>query len=232
MQWRRIERLCEKFNCDAILSLEFFDSDFLVTNTEKVKDVKDKNGKITKTPYFYAEGIGKVKLGFRVYDSKNKNISDQYMTEHSKKWSAEGKTKQLALAALLSRKDGINYISKDLGMAYAERISPHWITVYRHFYRKPKKDMQFSSGVRKSQVNDWEGALNDWLISLKSTKKKVAKRSMFNAALAYEVLGDLEKAKKMASEAYTIYKLKKARNYVGTLDYRIREEERLRQQME
>ena len=232
LNWREVDRLCKKYGCDAILSLEFFDTDFVITNSQKVEEQKDKDGKVTKVKVFYAEGVGTLKIGYRLYDPQNRSIVDELVDQRNGTWNAKGRTAQEAAATLMNRKAAIISMSKTSGSMYGKRISPHWITVYRHFYRKPKKDHNFITGVRKAQTNNWEGALEDWInASNNSPKKKVRKRAMFNIALAYEVLGDLDNARKWAQDTYSGYGLKKARDYVRVIENRMWQEQRLEEQM-
>lgn len=233
LPWDQVDQICNEHKCQALLSIEFFDSDFLVTRTEKVEEQKDKNGEVKKVKIYYAEGVATLKIGYRIYNLDQNVILDEYTDQRNQSWSAKGNNPQQALASLMTRKAAINNLSRNSGSLYAKRITPHWITVYRHYYRKPKKNTAFITGVRLAQTNNWEDALKNWEDASKNAKKeKTRKRALFNAALAYEVLGDLETAKVWASDAYATYGLKKARDYVNTLQYRIREEERLKEQMD
>jgi tetratricopeptide (TPR) repeat protein len=106
--------------------------------------------------------------------------------------------------------------------------------VRREFYNKPKKSKYIQQGVRKSEVADWEGAIESWMKVFDSKDKKDKKavgKAAFNIAVAYEVLGDLEKAKEWAAKAYTEYEDNEANDYYRKLQDRIREEAILKAQL-
>ena len=85
-------------------------------------------------------------------------------------------------------------------------------------------------GVRRSEVADWNGAIEAWSKVL-NAKRRIAGRATFNIAVAYEVLGDLEKAKEWAAKSYTDFREKRGNDYYNDLVYRIREEAEIRRQV-
>jgi hypothetical protein len=117
-------------------------------------------------------------------------------------------------------------------LVYGARISPTWYTVHREFYKKIKKDANFATGSRRAQVNDWNGAVEAWSRAAQSRNAKVAGRAAFNLALAYEVLGDLDNAKRWVNKSYADFGNKKARRYAGILDQRQWEAQKLAQQLQ
>jgi hypothetical protein len=85
--------------------------------------------------------------------------------------------------------------------------------------------------VRYSEVADWKGAINVWMKVVEKGDRKDAGRAAFNIAVAYEVLGDLEKAKEWAARSHTEYEEKDADEYYKKLVNRIREEAVVNQQL-
>ena len=64
-----------------------------------------------------------------------------------------------------------------------------------------------------------------------NAKRRIAGRAAFNIAVAYEVLGDLEKAREWASKSYVEFNEKRGNDYYNILVYRIREEAEIRRQV-
>lgn len=224
LSWMEVERICKKYSVDAVLSLESYDSDFIMTNGKRDLDKKDESGKPVRE--FYAKGIGSVEIGFRLYDPKEKSVVDQYQFNHRMDWETKGSTLNDAMKAMLDKNAAIQRVSKDAGIIYAKRLTPTWITETRYFYNRPKKDKNLAAGVRKSEVADWEGANDSWLKAIEKPKKeKVRGRAAFNIAAAYEVLGDLEKAKEWAGKAYVEFGDKKGNDYVNILIRRMNNEQ-------
>jgi hypothetical protein len=229
MSWDEVSGLCDKYHADAILAVEIFDSDFLVTNPVQIIKQAAEGAIITGGGY-NVNGIAIVNFGIRLYDPASKKIIDEYQVSHRLNFNAGGFTVQDAVNYVLDKVEAVNQTSYYAGMVYGERITPSYYTVVREFYDRPKKNNDLRIGVRKSEVADWNGAIESWTRAL-NAKRKVARRAAFNIAVAYEVLGDIEKAKEWARKAYTEYEEKRANDYYNMLVYRQREESIIRRQV-
>ncbi|MFW5793612.1 MAG: DUF6340 family protein [Bacteroidota bacterium] len=227
LSWDEIEKICKKHDVDAVIVLESFDSNFLITDGSRKVTKKDSEGKESALREFYAEGVATVKLGFRMYDPARKEITDEHMFQHVKKWESTGNALQIVLGGLIDNNKAVNETAIVSGSVYANRISPQWQRVNREFYTKGRGNADFKIGVRRATVNDWEGAMEAWHKSVNSSKRKTAGRSAYNLALMYEIMGDLETAKEWAQTAYIDYGIKKGRKYSNILQRRIREAELL-----
>jgi hypothetical protein len=234
--WTKIEALCSLYNADAVVAFEMFDSDFILTNgkRKKTKEVKDANGKKQEVEVdeYYAQGVANVAIGFRLYDPKAHTIVDQQRFTQTRTWDAAGNTIQEALAALIIKSEASKQVARSASDAYAFKIAPMPIYIQREFYAKSRKSETLEEGARQGEVSDWEGAIETWEKGLNKGKKKDRGKIAYDMAVAYEVLGDLESAKKWAQKSYVDYGNKKARNYSKTIEYRMREEEKLKKQME
>ena len=223
LSWEEVENLCRKYGTDALLVLETFDSNFIVTNGSREVEQKDREGNVRKSREFYAEGVATVNLGFRLYDPARKVIIDEHLYGHNRKWEAKGTVLQLAIGGLIDQRQAVLEVSHAAGRLYANRISPNWYRANRDFFTKGKGDANFNIGVRRATVNDWSGAMEAWKRSANSSKRKTAGRSYYNLALMYEIQGDLDTALSHAQRAYTDYGVKKARSYSNILRRRIRD---------
>ncbi len=234
LNWAEVEHLCNKYKSDGIYSIEVFDSDFLITSNPLKLDLKDNAGNITTAPQFKATGVAVVNIGIRIYDLKTKTIADEFRTTNRLNFEASGVSVDAAVKSLLDKVEAVKQVSYETGFNYGKRISPWYYKVTRYFYNKPKKSKYLQQGVRKSEVADWEGAIESWekvLTSKNKKDKKAVGEAAFNIAVAYEVLGDLEKAKEWAAKAYTEYEDKDANDYYRDLQNRIREENVLKSQL-
>jgi hypothetical protein len=82
-------------------------------------------------------------------------------------------------------------------------------------------------------TKDWEAALQTWSeIYDGSVKTKIRAKAAHNAALACEVLGRLDDAQKWLSKSYIEKGYKPTLNYSEIIDTRIREQEKLKKQLE
>lgn len=231
MDWNTIESICKKYQTDAVILLETYDSDFIVTNTEKDVEEKNSDGKTVKTHKYYAQGIASVNLGYRLYDPKNKTITDQYMFSHNRTWEGVGNNATDALTHLIGKSQAIQAVSSDAGYEYGRRIAPMYTRVSRSLYTSGKDNIALASGAKKAQVNNWEGAIEDWKRALSMGDEKSKGRAAYNLAVANEVLGYLHESKKWAQTAYTEYDNKQAKSYVPLLDDRINDAAKLADQL-
>ena len=229
MSWTVITNLCQKYKADAALVLETFDSDYILTHG-RAKVQQNEDG--TPALSFYAEGVGTVNLGFRVYDPSQKVISDEFQFNHEARWNAGGSSITAAVEGLMNKTEAVKQVSYDAGSLYGQRITPTYYRVRRYFYDKPKRNHKLTEGVRKSKVADWQGAIESWQEAMKIAKKRKHRgRIAYDIAVGYEVLGDLDKALDWASKAYVDYKEKWADDYVRQLKNRINEEAVVREQL-
>jgi len=235
LSWHDIEELCKRYEADAVVAIELFDSDFIVTNGKRmVKKTIDQNGvkKEIEVPEFYAEGVGNVTMGFRVYDPANKNIVDQQVFSQSNTWQATGATVQDAIAHLIARNNAVAQVSNMAAADYAYKIAPMPVRISREFYAKKRREPALKIGTRMADVNDWQGALDTWRNAIpQAPSRKIAGKLCYNTAIAYEVFGDFTEAENWASKAYVEYGNKKARGYRYILTQRVSQEQRAEEQM-
>jgi len=234
LSWTEVTKHCQKHNADAVMSIEIFDSDFIITSNPFQEEVKGKDGVVSQVTKYMATGVTVLNIGIRIYDPKTKKIFDEYRVTERFNTEASAVNAQDAVNSLLDKVEAINRTSYNVGYAYGKRISPYYYTVKREFYDKPKKSKYLQEGARKSEVSDWEGAIESWLKVFESKNKKDVKaygKAAFNIAVAYEVLGNLEKAKEWASKSYTVYEDKEASDYYKALKKRERNEAVVQNQM-
>ncbi len=235
LDWNTIQRLCRSYGADAVVAIEIFDTDFIVTNGKRdvMREVVEKDGtkRQVKAVEFFAEGVGNAKIGFRLYDPKERTIADQQLFNPSNTWNTVGNTLTDAMGKLMQKSDATRYVSRMAGSTYASKIAPMPVQLSRFYYSKSKSVPEVGQGARQAEVGQWEAAIQTWRRRLSSpTETKDAGKLAYNLAVGYEVLGDFDKAKEWASRAYVDYGNKKGRSYNSLLDQRLRELDILSQQ--
>lgn len=93
-----IAKICDQYNTDAVAALEIFDSDC--------------SGRIVV-----------IKMGFRLYDRKNKSIADQHYYTFQSKWKRSHSLTNTTLQNKYSESNAINQAAYDGGVKYGQRIS-------------------------------------------------------------------------------------------------------------
>lgn len=234
LPWAEVNQLCNKYNTDGIVALELFDTKFIID--KGVRDIveKIKDGDIekeVKKKQFYAKGIGTSNLGFRLYDPKQQSIIDQKMFTENSSWEKTATSANDAIALLIDKGEAMKQVSYNAGINYGARITPVPITITRPFYDRPKKSAALTKGSRLADTNQWDKAIETWSAAISGADVKIAGRLAYNVAIAYEVLGDFVNAKKWAAESWVSYGNKEAKEYSDNLNYRIRQENLLKEQM-
>jgi hypothetical protein len=223
LDWEKVTELCKKYDVDALVSLETYDSDWIVTNGTKKKG----EGGIQ----IFARGVATVNCGFRLYDPEDRTIADQYHFSHQELWETGGGSIIAAVGALMNKNAAIQEASFAAGIVYGERITPSWIRIDRDYFRKSKGDPYLAEGARMMEVNDWDSAIEALNEAVETGHPKTKGRAAHNLAVVYEILGNLDEAKRWASDAWGRYGNKKSRDYGYHLTRRINEQRVLEQQL-
>jgi hypothetical protein len=234
LDWYTVEQLANRYQADAVLTLENFSSDFVITDQQRLikKTVTEGNtSRQVEVQGIYVEGVATVSAGFRLYDPKERNIIDQQRFEKRNLWSAEGETRTLAMALLISKADAAQVVGEMAGAGYATKIAPIYAKINRAFFPKSKTDPSVAQGARLAEVDQWEQAIETWQAALYDADEENGGMLAYNIAVGYEVLGSLELAKQWAGKAYTDFGLKKGRTYVKILNGLINQQALLNQQM-
>ncbi len=233
--WEQVDALCLEYGADAVLVLEKFSSDFVITDKKKMikKTVgSGKDAKEIEVQGIYLEGLAAVSAGFRLYDPQNRNIFDQVNYDKTNLWSAEAETSSQAAALLIDKVYATQYVGRMAGASYAHRIAPMHVSINRTMFEKPKSNPSLAMGSRFAQVGQWEEALDSWHRGLDQINdRKTGGRLCYNIALGYEVMNDLENARTWAGKAFTDFGYKKGRTYAQEISMRIMQEEIVREQL-
>lgn len=211
LSWEEIEALCDKYQADAIVAIEKFDSDFIIIPG--------------------ASQVATVKAGIRMYDPALKSIIDQYQYSHKENFGTGELSIEAAINGLISKNAAVKEASYEAGIAYGRRLSPSWYRISRKYYRKSKGDDVFAEGARMMEINDWYAAKEALLLAMDTGHRKTKGRAAHNLAVVYEIEGNLEEAKVWVQAAWGKYKNKKSRDYLYDLNRRINEVARVNQQM-
>jgi tetratricopeptide (TPR) repeat protein len=232
--WNEINSLCNRFGGEAVISVEIFDTDFIVT--EGKRRVKKTVGsgddrREVEVDEFFAEGVGNIKIGIRLYDKLNQRIIDEQLLNETNTWRSAANSKAQAIAQLINKSKATQELAKRVASNYAYKVAPMPVRLTRSYYKKSKKAPALNRGTRLADVNQWEEAIQAWQAGISTADEKRAGYLAYNIAVGYEVLGDFDTAISWAQKAYTNYGNKRARGYVNTLENRKFEEERVRDQM-
>lgn len=218
MEWNAVADLAKQYNADAILVLEYFDTDFTI---------RDVIGYSISS--VFVRGTAKAKAGFRLYDPTKKTILYERTFSYTNTYTESAPNRLLALAKLIKGTDALNEVSFSTGRSFARRLIIYSIWEDRVMF---KGKNQIGVGCRYALTNNWEKGVETWLNAYKiEPKEKEKGKIAYNLALGYEVLGKLEDAKNWITTAYVEHQNKKAASYSQIINRRIENEGTLEQQL-
>ncbi|MGZ6540024.1 MAG: DUF6340 family protein, partial [Bacteroidia bacterium] len=215
--WDVVRGICDSSKADALLVLETFDSnsDILLSNvTNQVSAVISGNA----APPPVRQVRMNVLSFWRLYDPATEKIIDEFQ-------STSNLTFDGGLLAV-PPPDALPKTAYAAGQQYIERFLPGYYYVKREMFKRGKRSekRQFLSAFRRSEVADWQGAMDVWLPLTKSSNRKNAGRACLNMAVGCEVLGKTNEAFEWAKESYENFGNRVARDYANELKYRLRYE--------
>ncbi len=229
LDWQQVAELCERFRVDALIALETFDSDIEIRKSSAdVERVIDKKKVIVKE--YYANLRMNVRSGWTIYKPTTQQIIDRNAFNDEMRWNESADTPERVLGKLPSKRRAINESGYFSGKQYAVRISPTWVTESRSYYRKATDEFKIAGKYVKQ--DRWNDAISIWRRYTMDADPKIAGRACYNMALASEVDGNLPIALEWANRAWQQHGLKRARNYINLLENRIKQQDRLNQQMQ
>ena len=234
LSWSKVSSLCRKYGAQAVVAVEIFDTDFIITNGKrKVKKtiVVDSVKQQVEVDEYYAEGVGNIAIGIRLYDPKAKTIVDQQLIKRNNTWKVSGSTLQDALAQLIAKGDATRFLSQNVGSKYAYKVAPMPVRITRSFNGKSRKAPALEQGSRYADVGKWQEAIRIWKRGIANSPTKQGGYLSYNIAIAYEVIGDLEKAKQWAQKSYVQFGNKDAKGYVSLIRQRLYEEQLAERQL-
>lgn len=206
LEWNTVKAICDSTKTDLLLSLEVFDSNSDVISSNVQKVVRILGGGIPSLPKAANVDVMHV---WKLYDPATNRVIDQYEgLRHFKMNSIN--SKQLNLAAY------------DAGVEYIGRYLPGHFLVKRKFYKKGKAQAKptFDTAFRRTQVANWEKAIEDWKRVVETGSAVNAGRAALNIAVAYEVLENTNLALEWAKRSFEDFGEKLGRDYYSILQER------------
>jgi len=234
LSWTEVQRICDDYNADAVLTIESFDSDNSASARRVETKRKDKSGKEYIDISFDARQRTGVRMGWRMYDPKTQTIVDEFITDDYLEKTASGSSERAALSNLPAPVNVSRMVAHNGGVRYGMRVAPVYVQVSRQYYTKARGyKSEMKQAARYAQSRDWKRAAEAWkgIEARSHEQRKAAGRAAFNMAFAAEMQGELDIALDWAKKAWQDYGNRKARRYIGTLQQRKRDAQTVDYQM-
>ena len=229
LSWELVEKICSENKVDVLFSLEFYDTDTKADYRVTTMKLPNSLGVNVDVPAQEVTLATQVVSGWRVYDPHIKMVVDEKLYTKNMAFRGKGINPIKAVEAVANRNDTVQEYSRNVGIAYAERLVPRNTRIARDYFVRGTDN--FKIAQRRAQAGDWEGAAELWERELTNSDEKVAGRAYYNMAISNEINGDLDKAIQFASKSYADYNINNALDYVNLLHSRVRQNRKLDAQL-
>lgn len=212
MNWSQVAQIASENNADALLVLEYFDSDFTV------RDVTSPNN--VGTVIF--QGFAKAKVGVRIYLPKTESLFYENSFSFSKNYGETAVNKQLLAGKLLVGTEAMKYVSNELGKFAGNRFVTYKTWEDRVILKG--KTEKTALAERQIIAQDYPNAIITLENAFKTEQNTTEKAAIaHNLGYCYEIDGDLEKSKKWLTDSFILSGNSKTQNYLNIINNRINE---------
>jgi len=191
LPWRLVDSLCAHYKCDALVSLEYFDSNAglsaVLSNPTIPIGYPANNGNVN------------VKSVWRMYNPSSKLMIDDFTMNNV---TNRGWRSPYFIANQSNKYNTVAMAGYWAGIDYGFRVSEQWILEGRSYWKGGNKNMRYAS--KSARFNQWDEAFTIWQDEANSRRPKVRARALHNMAIYYERKGDLITALDKARESWGI----------------------------
>jgi len=227
--WDHMKELCAKYQVDALFALAFHETDTRISlKKARIEQrnllrerIQAKGHEITLETL--------IENGWRIYDPFNKRILDEITLKDQLVSRAKGEDPLKAFQAIEDRRDSLLSFSEKTGSNFGLRLQPSVHTISRPYYSKGSENLEKADDLAQSE--DWQSAAALWKLDIAHTKPRIRGRAYHNMAVINEVHGDLHSAYDLATKSYEAFDSKLAKQYLLSLDQRIKNQQVLENQL-
>lgn len=214
---RLVDSLCAVLKVDAIVALEYFDSNsgFATILDGAISPVLTRNNYSNNNEMVIKTGWRLYFKGGIMHDEHREQTWTNY-NRYPYGWNHVNYRQNYGVVS------GTGYMA---GINHAFRISEQWVSQRRFYFRGGSQALR--NARKYAQVGEWELAYELWEQSSKSMKRKVRAKSLHNLAVYYERKGDLTQAMEKANASFAIKHYSKTGQEIFFLNQRIADEQRL-----
>jgi tetratricopeptide (TPR) repeat protein len=216
MPWEEVKSLCETYNTDAVLSI-----DYLKTRVKTSYDVES-----YFNPYdnsFTSMSKAEMQISFetiiRVYDPLQEKIIARQFLRDTLFWEDYGQNARELFSQFTPVKKALNEVGIAIALDFSGIIGPVWLRDKRSYFATG--DANLKKAVPLVNSGQWLPAIELWKNTAENTSSKSLKsKAEFNIALGCEMLGDIDAAIDWALKSYNTMYRTNTYNYLETLKFR------------
>lgn len=187
-----IEQIADTTQADLLFSFDWFAA------TDGISSPKYLG------PHYFrsAKEVVKIIVCWNIYDLNKPELNYSHLKIDTVSWIEPAYTLREARKVLPNRLEAVNVAAEIAGLEFAEFLVPHWIEVDRVYYKSGFGELKKTVGLLKQ--GQWFEAAEIWKKYTSHKNKSIAAKSMYNLALACEILGDMDAALDWAIKSFNI----------------------------
>lgn len=217
--WEKVEELCETFQTDAVLSLDHL----------KMKVAASFDNETFFDPFqggFNSAATAGMKITyealFRVYDPGQKKVLLREFLTDTLYWEDADVSARNLFSRFTPVKQALTETGIVIALELSDKIAVRWRPERRSYFIKGNKEFRQVNPI--AQNGDWQTAVEKWTEIAETTGSKTLKsKAQLNAALGYEILGDIDSAIQWAVKSYNTMYRPLTYEYLETLERRKKE---------
>ncbi len=214
-----IDSICNAYKVDGIIALEGVDLSIRTDGDVNVVSAVDQYGMNVRVPEFSSNQQVSYTVGWRFYDGLQLKPIDLYQETYQMQFKRVAYDPAEA-SKVIPEDMQIMDIAKQAAFDYQNRISPHFETGYRLYYRGNTVAMGNISRELEAR-GDWKAAASAWTKLVNSEDVNEAYYANYNMAVASEMLGHPRVAKDWLEKAIAIKDRKQTQRYMDIIKKQI-----------
>ncbi len=216
MPWEEVKTLCETYNTDAVLSIDYFKT--RVKTSYETEDYFNPYDNV-----FSSLSKAEMQISFetiiRVYDPTQEKIITRQFLRDTLFWEDTGQNARELFSRFTPVKNGLYEAGIAIALNFSGVIGPVWLRDKRSYFATGDNNMK--QAVPLVNSGQWLPAIELWKNTAQNANSKSLKsKAEFNIALGYEMLGDIDEAIDWALKSYNNMYRTNTYNYLETLKFR------------
>jgi len=219
LPWETVKNLTETFETDAVLSLDHLSARVITDYGSDTYFDAFSDG-------FYSAAQVQMQIiyeaMFRVYDPQKERIIMSEFMRDTLLWEDVDTSPRNLFSRFTPVKQALTEAGIAMALELSEKISVIWRTEQRTYFIKGNDKMKQASQM--INTGNWQAAINLWKeVAENSSSKSEKSKALFNVAVGYEILGDVDAAISWALKSYDAMYRQLTYDYLQILKQRKRE---------
>ncbi len=203
MSWDEVRELCETYNTDAVLSMDYYRTRVSANyGRETFYDpVSDDFVEASS-----AQMNVNYEIMFRIYEPKQEKVLVRELLRDTLIWEDADINARQLFSHFTPVKQALTEAGIAAALDFSDKISTRWRQESRSYFSSGSDQMEHGAALAKD--GEWEAAIAAWQELEKTSGSKSEKSKVqFNIAVGYEILGNIDEAVSWALKSYeTMYR--------------------------